>query len=290
MVSTIPKKRRTDHRRTFLPKSPTGIQGLDELTGGGLPKGRLTLVCGGAGCGKTLFGMEFLVRGATVYNEPGVFISFEETEKELAANVGSMGYDVKSLVRHRKLWVQHIHVGRIDCSNGNKYDLAELFVKIHFAIESIGAKRVVLDSLETLFAELPNPLTLRAELGRLFNWLKRRSVTSIVTAERGEGALTRGGVEEYISDCVILLDHHVNDQSSTRRLRIVKYRGSTHGTNEYPFRIDDNGFSVLPDSSFGLNYFSFFERIATEIPRLNKFISEILNDPGIHSRSNSKPM
>ena len=273
MIKKKSNKNRIESHRTFLPKAPTSIQGLDEITGGGLPKGRPTLVCGGAGCGKTLFGMEFLVRGATKYNEPGVFISFEETEKELAANVGSLGFDLESLIRQKKLWVQHIHVDRFDVSRGDGFDLAGLFIKIHLAIESIGAKRVVLDTIETLFAELPNPLTLRAELRKLFKWLKRKGVTTIITAERGEGTLTRGGLEEYVSDCVILFDHRVNDQSSIRRLRIVKYRGSTHGTNEYPFLIDEDGFSVLPVTSLGLNYFSSYERISTGIPRLDTMLS-----------------
>ncbi len=246
------KKEAVQFRRTILPKSPTSIQGLDEITGGGLPKGRPTLVCGGAGCGKTLFAMEFLVRGATEHNEPGVFVSFEETEKELAANVASLGFDLDGLVERKKIWLEHIHVERSEIEQGGEYDLEGLFIRIHLAIERIGAKRVVLDTIESLFSEMPNPHILRAELRRLFHWLKKKGVTTIITAERGEGALTREGLEEYVSDCVILLDHRVNDQSSIRRLRIVKYRGSTHGTNEYPFLIDEDGFSVLPVTSLGL--------------------------------------
>jgi circadian clock protein KaiC len=256
-----------------LPRSPTGIKGLDEITHGGLPKGRPTLVCGGAGCGKTLFAMEFLVRGGTQYNEPGVFISFEETEKELTANVASLGFDLDSLVEHKKIWLEHIRVERGEIEEGDEYDLEGLFIRIHHAIESIRAKRVVLDTIETLFSGLPNPLILRAELRRLLRWLKRKGVSTIITAERGENTLTREGLEEYVSDCVILLDHRVNDQSSIRRLRIVKYRGSTHGTNEYPFLIDEEGFSVLPVTSLGLNYFSSPERIATGIPRLDTMLS-----------------
>ncbi|MFA6541672.1 MAG: circadian clock protein KaiC [Bacteroidota bacterium] len=259
--------------RRSLPKSPTSIQGLDQITGGGLPKGRPTLICGGAGCGKTLFAMEFLVRGATVYHEPGVFISFEETEKELTANVASLGFDLDKLVKRKKIWLEHIHVDRREIEQSGNYDLEGLFVRIHRAIESIGAKRVVLDTLEALFSALPNDLILRAELQRLFRWLKKKGVTTIVTAERGDGALTRQGLEEYVSDCVILLDHRVNDQSSIRRLRIVKYRGSTHGTNEYPFLIDEDGFSVLPVTSLGLNYISSDERISTGIPRLDTMLS-----------------
>lgn len=259
-------------RRT-LPKSPTSITGLDEITGGGLPKGRPTLVCGGAGCGKTLLAMEFLVKGATVYHEPGVFISFEETEKELTANVRSLGFDLDKLVRQKKIWLEQIRVERNGTEVNGEFDLEALFIRIHLAIESIGAKRVVLDTIETLYTELPNALILRSELRRLFQWLKRKGVTTIITAERGDGALTRQGLEEYVSDCVILLDHRVTDQSSIRRLRIVKYRGSTHGTNEYPFLIDEDGFSVLPVTSLGLNYYSSHERISTGIPRLDTMLS-----------------
>ncbi len=267
------KKKEVQFKRKTLPKSPTSIQGLDEITGGGLPKGRPTLVCGGAGCGKTLFAMEFLVRGATLYNEPGVFISFEETEKELTANVASLGFDLDSLVAHKKIWLEHIHIERGEIEESGEYDLKGLFVRIHRAIERIGAKRVVLDTIESLFSALPNPTVVRTELRRLFGWLKKKNVTTIVTGERGNGTLTRQGLEEYVSDCVILLDHRVNDQSSIRRLRIVKYRGSTHGTNEYPFLIDEDGFSVLPVTSLGLNHISSNERISTGIPRLDTMLS-----------------
>ncbi len=270
---TIMKKKEDQFQRNVLPKSPTSIQGFDEITGGGLPKGRPTLVCGGAGCGKTLFAMEFLVRGATQYNEPGVFISFEETEQELTANVASLGFDLDSLIAQKKIWLEHIHIERNEIEQSGEYDLEGLFVRIHYAIENIDAKRVVLDTLESLFSGLPNPLILRAELRRLLHWLKKKGVTTIITAERGEGPLTRHGLEEYVSDCVILLDHRVNEQSSIRRLRIVKYRGSTHGTNEYPFLIDEDGFSVLPVTSLGLDYFSSKERISTGIPRLDTMFS-----------------
>ena len=267
------KERSELFRRKALAKSPTSIQGLDEITGGGIPKGRPTLVCGGAGCGKTLLAMEFLVRGATQYNEPGAFISFEETEKELTANVASLGFDLDDLVRRKKIWLEHIHVERSELEESGAFDLEGLFIRIHLAIESIGARRVVLDTVESLFSELPNPQILRAELRRLFHWLKKKGVTTIVTAERGDGTLTRQGLEEYVSDCVILLDHRVNDQSSIRRLRIVKYRGSTHGTNEYPFLIDEEGFSVLPVTSLGLNYASSQGRISSGIPRLDTMLS-----------------
>ena len=266
-------KKDAQFQRKVLPKSPTSIHGLDEITGGGLPKGRPTLVCGGAGCGKTLFAMEFLVRGATQYNEPGVFISFEESEKELTANVASLGFDLESLVKRKKIWLENIRIEQSKIKQSCEYDLEGLFIRIHNAIENINAKRVVLDTIEILFSGLPNPHILRAELQRLLGWLKKKGITTIITAERGEGSLTRQGLEEYVSDCVILLDHRVNDQSSIRRLRIVKYRGSTHGTNEYPFLIDKDGFSVLPVTSLGLNYFTSTERISTGIPRLDTMLS-----------------
>lgn len=272
MKTTIKKKETRAHRKV-LPKSPTSIQGLDEITGGGLPKGRPTLVCGGAGCGKTLFAVEFLIRGALLYNEPGVFMSFEENEEELTANVASLGLDLDNLIKRKLIWLEHIHVDRSEIEQSGEYDLEGLFIRIHHAIESIGAKRVVLDTLESLFSGLPNPLILRSELRRLLQWLKLKGVTTIITAERGDGALTRQGLEEYVSDCVILLDHRVTDQSSIRRLRIVKYRGSTHGTNEYPFLIDEDGFSVLPVTSLGLNYNSSLERISSGIPRLDTMLS-----------------
>ncbi len=267
------KKKETKFQTKTLPKSPTSIQGFDEITGGGLPKGRPTLVCGGAGCGKTLFAIEFLVRGATVYNEPGVFISFEETEKELTANVTSLGFDLSDLIKRKMIWLEHVHLERGEIEQNGEYDLKGLFVHIHNAIESIGAKRVVLDTIESLFSELPNPTAVRTELRRLFSWLKKKNVTTIVTGEKGDGALTRQGLEEYVSDCVIVLDHRVTDQSSIRRLRIVKYRGSTHGTNEYPFLIDEDGFSVLPVTSIGLNHISSKERISSGIPRLDTMLS-----------------
>jgi len=217
--------------------------------------------------------MEFLVRGATQYNEPGVFVSFEETEEELTANVGSLGFDLDSLVARKKIFLEHVHIERDELEEGGEYDLEGLFIRIHHAIESIDAKRVALDTIESLFSGLPNPLILRAELRRLFRWLKKKGVTTIITGERGESTLTRQGLEEYVSDCVILLDNRVNDQSSIRRLRIVKYRGSTHGTNEYPFLIDEDGFSVLPITSLGLTHISSNERISTGIPRLDTMLS-----------------
>lgn len=266
-------KKNTKFKRFTLPKSPTNIQGLDEITGGGLPKGRPTLICGGAGCGKTLLAMEFLVRGAAQYNERGVFISFEETVKELTANVTSLGFDLNSLVAQKKIWLEHIYIEQTEIEETGEFNLEGLFIRIHNAIESIGAKRIVLDTIETLFSWLPNPRILRVELLRLLSWLKKKGVTTIITAERGEGALTRHGLEEYVSDCVILLDHRVSHQSSIRRLRIVKYRGSTHGTNEYPFLIDEDGISVLPVTSLGLNSITTSNRISTGIPRLDTMLS-----------------
>ena len=255
-----------------LLKSPTGIQGFDEITFGGLPKGRPTLVCGGAGCGKTLFGMEFVVRGATQFNEPGVFMSFEETNEELIKNVASLGFDLEDLVKHKKLALDHVHIERSEIEETGEYDLEGLFIRLGYAIDSVGAKRVVLDTIESLFAGLPNQLILRAELRRLFRWLKAKGVTSIITGERGDETLTRQGLEEYVSDCVIMLDHRVNEQTSTRRLRVVKYRGSLHGTNEYPFLIDEDGFSVLPVTSLGLEHIVSNERISSGITELDEML------------------
>ena len=255
-----------------LPKAPTGIQGLDEITGGGLPRGRPTLVCGSAGCGKTLLAMEFLVRGATEFGEPGVFMAFEETAEELAQNVRSLGFDLDELAEQKKLLVDYVHVERSEIEETGEYDLEGLFIRLGHAIDSIGAKRVVLDTIETLFGGLSNPAILRAELRRLFRWLKDKGVTAVITGERGDGTLTRHGLEEYVSDCVILLDHRVNDQISTRRLRVVKYRGTTHGTNEYPFLIDEDGISVLPITSLGLDHDASDERISTGIPALDDML------------------
>ena len=255
-----------------LPKCPTGIQGLDEITGGGLPLGRPTLVCGGAGCGKTLLSAEFLVRGATQFDEPGVFMAFEETEKELKANVASLGFDLEGLVRRKKIALDYVHIERGEVQQSGEYDLEGIFVRLGHAIDSIGAKRVVLDTLEVLFASLPNEAILRSELRRLFRWLKDKGVTAVITAERGRENLTRHGLEEYVSDCVILLDHRVNDQIATRHLRIVKYRGALHGTNEFPFLIGADGISVLPITSLALNHQVSTARIATGIPRLDAML------------------
>jgi circadian clock protein KaiC len=257
---------------TQLPKCPTGIQGLDEITGGGMPRGRPTLVCGGAGCGKTLLAAEFLVRGATQFDEPGVFMAFEETEAELKANVASLGFGLAGLVRRKKIVIDYVHIERSEAQESGEYDLEGLFVRLNYAIDSFVGKRVVLDTLEVLFASLPNEVILRSELRRLFRWLKDKGVTAVITAERGREQLTRHGLEEYVSDCVIVLDHRVFDQIATRNLRVMKYRGALHGTNEFPFLIGDEGISVLPITSLGLNHKVSSERIATGIPRLDAML------------------
>jgi len=252
-----------------LSKSPTGIRGLDEITGGGVPKGRPTIVCGGPGCGKTMFGVEFLVRGATEFNEPGVLITFEESFEEMARNVASLGFDLKGLAAKKMLAMDFVHIEPSEIEETGEYDLEGLFVRLDYAVKKVGAKRVVLDTIEAIFSAFSHTQILRAEIRRLFRWLKDHNLTTVITAERGEGALTRHGLEEYVSDCVILLDHRTMDQISTRRLRVVKYRGSTHGTNEYPFLINENGFSVLPISSLGLAHDVSSERIPTGIERLD---------------------
>ncbi len=264
----LPARSKSQPRNT-LPKAPTGIAGLDEITLGGLPRGRPTLVCGSAGCGKTLLAMEFLLRGARDYGEPGVFMAFEETQQDLAENVRSLGFDLDKMVAENKISVDYVHVERAEIEETGEYDLEGLFLRLGLAIDTVGAKRVVLDTLESLFGGFTNEALLRAELRRLFRWLKEKGVTAIITGERGEGQLTRQGLEEYVSDCVILLDHRVRDQVSTRRVRIVKYRGSTHGTNEYPFLVDEDGIHVLPLTSLGLDHPASSERISTGIPRLD---------------------
>src|SRR5688572_28098523 len=255
-----------------LPKVQTGIAGLDEITGGGLPKGRPTLICGGPGCGKTLLSTEFLVRGATQFGEPGAFITFEETGEELAQNVRSLGFDLDALVADKKLAIDYVRVERSEIEETGEYDLEGLFLRLGFAIDSVGAKRIVLDTIESLFSGFSNEGLLRSELRRLFRWLKDRGVTAVITGERGERTFTRQGLEEYVSDCVILLDHRVNEQVSTRRLRIVKYRGSIHGTNEYPFLIDETGFSVLPLSGLQLDHAVSNERVSSGVPGLDAML------------------
>jgi len=255
-----------------IAKSPTGIDGLDEVTFGGLPQGRPTLLCGAAGCGKTLFAMTFLYNGAVAFNEPGVFIAFEEQPEDLIKNVGSLSYDIERLIEQNKIVVDHIHLDRNEIEEAGDYDLDGLFIRIGFAIDSIGAKRVVIDTIETLFGGLDNQAVLRSELRRLFEWLKSKGVTAIITGERGDGTLTRYGLEEYVADCVILLDNRVHDQLSTRRLRVVKYRGTAHGTNEYPFIIDQEGITVMPITSSGLAHDAWTERVSTGIADLDDML------------------
>lgn len=259
---------------TMLPKTSTGISGFDEVTLGGLPTGRTSLVCGAAGCGKTLFAVTFLVNGATRFGEPGVFMSFEERAEDLAANVASLGYDLDGLVAAGKLAIDHVHVERSEIEETGEYDLEGLFVRLGYAVDRIGAKRVVLDTIETLFSGLSNAAVLRSELRRLFGWLKERGLTAVITGERGDGQLTRHGLEEYVSDCVVLLDNRVEDQITTRRLRVVKYRGSAHGTNEYPFLIDGQGMSVLPITSAGLGHGVSSEAVSSGIPGLDAMLGE----------------
>jgi circadian clock protein KaiC len=255
-----------------IEKAVTGIDGLDELTAGGLPVGRPTLICGAAGCGKTLFALTFLYKGATEHGEPGVFMSFEERPEDLVKNVNSLGFDLDKLIAEKKIAIDHVRIERNEIEETGEYDLEGLFIRLGFAIDSIGAKRVVLDTVEALFGGLTNQGILRAELRRLFEWLKDKGVTAIITGERGEGQLTRHGLEEYVSDCVILLDNRVQDQVTTRRLRVVKYRGSSHGTNEYPFLIDDHGITVMPVTSAGLDHAVSDERVSSGIVDLDDML------------------
>src|ERR1700754_1047221 len=255
-----------------LPKAPTGIQGLDEITGGGLPLGRPTLLCGSAGSGKTMLAAEFLVHGALQYGEPGVFMMFEESAEELAQNLRSLGVDLDTLQKQKKIAIDHVHIERNEIQETGEYDLEGLFIRLGHAIDSIGAKRVVLDTIEALFSGLADSAILRAELRRLFRWLKERGITALVTGETGEASFTRFGLEEYVADCVIFLDHRVTGQISTRRLRVVKYRGSAHRTNEYPFLIDEEGFSVLPITISDMDYHVSNERISSGVPELDEML------------------
>lgn len=265
-------KGKVDSFRKVLAKTPTGITGLDEITGGGLPKGRPTLVCGAAGSGKTLFSLEFVARGAMQFGDPGVFMAFEEKAKELEVNAASLGFDLAKLEKDNLLRIDHVHIDRSEIKETGEYDLDGLFIRLGYAIDSIGAKRVVLDTIENLFSGLDNQAILRTELRRLFGWLKEKGVTAVITGERGEGTLTRQGLEEYVSDCVILLDNRVENQITTRLLRVIKYRGTVHGTNEYPFLIDEDGFSVLPVTSLQLNHNVSDERISSGIPTLDSML------------------
>lgn len=259
--------------QTKLEKSPTGISGLDEITLGGIPRGRTSLICGGPGCGKTVLGMEYLVRGALQYNEPGVFLAFEENGEELTQNFQAMGFDLESLVKQKQLAIDYIYIEKSEIEETGEFDLEGLFVRLGYAIESIGAKRVVIDTIEVLFAGLPNHAILRSEIRRLFRWLKEKGVTTIITGEKAEGSLTRHGLEEYVADCVMLLDHRIEKQNSTRRLRVVKYRGSSHGTNEYPFIISKTGISVLPITSAGLKHRVTSEKISSGIDEFDSMMN-----------------
>ncbi len=256
-----------------LEKCPTGIAGLDEITLGGLPKGRPTLVCGNAGCGKTLMSMAFLVNGITHYEEPGVFMSFEERSEDLQLNFSSLGIDLNQLIKEKKLALNFVKIEKHEIIETGEYDLEGLFLRLEHAINSVGAKRVVLDTIEALFSGFSDAAVLRAELRRLFGWLKDKGVTAIITGERGDGRLTRHGLEEYVSDCVIFLDHRIINQISTRRLSIVKYRGSAHGTNEYPFLVDETGITVLPITSLAFDsHKGSMERISTGLKELDAML------------------
>jgi len=261
------------NKKETIDKTPTGINGLDEITNGGFPKGRTVLICGGAGCGKTLFAAQFLIKGITDYNEPGVFMSFEETACDLTNNFKSLGFDFENLIAKNKLRIDHVRIERAEIEETGEYDLEGLFIRLNYAIDSIGAKRVVLDTIESVFSGMENMSLLRSEIRRLFTWLKNKGVTAIITGEKGENSLTRQSLEEFVSDCVVLLDFRVIEQIATRRLRIIKYRGSTHGTNEYPFLIDENGISVLPVTSLKLDYKSSTEIISTGLPALDSAFS-----------------
>ncbi len=272
MVTT--KQKKADEKPNVLSKAPTGIVGLDEITAGGLPAGRPTLISGSAGCGKTMLAVEFLVRGATQFGEPGVFMMFEENAAELTANVRSLGFDLEDLVARKKIALDHVHIERSEIEETGEYDLEGLFIRLGHAIDSIGAKRVVLDTVEALFAGLPNQAILRSELRRLFRWLKDRGMTAIITGEKGGGnAITRHGLEEYVADCVIVLDQRVQEQIATRRLRVLKYRGTAHGMNEYPFLIGAHGLSVLPVTSLQLDHQASTQRFSTGIARLDEMLS-----------------
>ncbi len=269
-MPSSPKRR--SHELRPLEKTLTGIPGFDEISEGGLPRGRTSIVCGGAGCGKTMFGIEFLVRGASEYNEPGVLMAFEETPQDIARNVASLGFDIEDLAKKKKLFLDYINVEPKEIQESGEYDLEGLFIRLKSAIDAVGAKRVMFDTLEALFSGFSNPGILRAEFRRLFRWLKDHNLTTVITAERGDGTLTRHGLEEYVSDCVILLDHRVKDQISSRRLRIVKYRGTKHGADEYPFLIDERGMSILPVTSLQLQHSVSTARVSTGIPDLDQML------------------
>jgi circadian clock protein KaiC len=262
----------TKRKAPRLEKAPSGIAGFDRLTNGGLPRGRTTLVCGGPGSGKTLFATQTLVRGAIDHGEPGVILAFEETAEDLAKNFASLGFDLEALIARKLLVIDYIAVDPSEIEETGHYDLQGLFVRLEAAVKSIGAKRVVIDTIETIFTGFSDETILRAELRRLFVWLKDRGLTVVLTAERGQGDLTRYGFEEYVSDCVILLEQSSINDVATRRLRVVKYRGTPHGLNEYPFLIDEGGISVMPVTALGLDYPVSDERVLTGVPRLDSML------------------
>jgi RecA-superfamily ATPases implicated in signal transduction len=266
------RKKSSSRELLRLEKTPTGIPGFDEISEGGLPKGRTAIVCGGAGCGKTMFGIEFLVRGALEYNEPGVLMAFEETPEDIARNVASLGFDIQDLANKKKLFLDYVSVEPQEIQESGDYDLEGLFIRLQSAVDAVGAKRVMFDTVEAIFSGFSNAGMLRAEFRRLFRWLKDRQLTTVITAERGEGTLTRHGLEEYVSDCVILLDHRIKDQISSRRLRIVKYRGTKHGADEYPFLIDERGMSILPLTSLQLQHTVSSERVSSGVADLDEML------------------
>jgi circadian clock protein KaiC len=253
-----------------LQKCLTGIKGFDEITDGGIPRDRITLLCGSTGTGKTLLGVDFLINGVSRYNEPGVFMSFEETEEELYKDVASLNLNLQGLVAEKKIFLDYVLLERKDVQEAGEFNLEGIFVRLELAIDSIGAKRVVLDSIESLFAGVTDAGILRLEVKRLFRWLKEKKVTALITGEMQQDSPTRPGLEEYISDCIIIVDNRVREQIATRRMRVIKYRGSKHGANEYPFVIDEGGLSVIPITSAGLDQPGTAERVATGIPSLDK--------------------
>jgi len=260
------------HALVPLEKAPTGIRGFDDISAGGLPKGRTTIVCGGPGCGKTMFGLEFLVRGALEFNEPGVLLAFEETPQDMAQNVASLGFNIQELAAKKKLFLDHVYLEPSEIHEVGDYDLEGLFIRLQHAVDTVGAKRVMLDTLEALFSGFSNPAILRSELRRLFRWLKDKGLTTVITAEKGESTLTRHGLEEYVSDCVILLDHRIKDQISARRMRIVKYRGTKHGADEYPFLLDEQGISIVPLTSSQLQHTVSNDRVSSGVPDLDEML------------------
>ena len=266
------KPKSMPENRRQLPKALTGIEGLDIITNGGLPKGRATLICGGTGTGKTLLAMEFLLRGAMQYNEPGVFMAFEESTNDLITNVVSIGFDLDGLIASKKIVVDFVYIDQYEIVEAGEYNLDALFIRLGAAIDSIGAKRVVLDTIESLFSNLPNPAVLRAELRRLFRWLKEKGVTAVITGEGGTDTLSRHGIEEYVSDCVINVTVSIEERVASRRLRIVKYRGSSHGSNDYPFVIDGDGISLIPVTSARLEHKVSYTRVSSGIQRLDAML------------------